>query len=78
MAEVAGEAFYKVFSQELFPTLLRSTAQGLSFGAARIAVGTVASEIANAPQTITRVAFCCFSPDAAEHHKTAFAELGLA
>lgn len=36
---LAGEAFYKVFSQELFPTLLRSTAQGFSFGAARIAVG---------------------------------------
>jgi inositol transporter-like SP family MFS transporter len=36
---LAGEAFYKVFSQELFPTMLRSTAQGLSFGAARIAVG---------------------------------------
>ena len=36
---LAGEAFYKVFSQELFPTLLRATAQGFSFGAARIAVG---------------------------------------
>lgn len=38
-AALAGEAFYKVFSQELFPTLLRGTAQGLTFGAARIAVG---------------------------------------
>ena len=46
--------------------------------AAQIAVGTVASEIANAPGVMTRVVFCCFSPDAAEHHKTAFAELGLA
>ena len=46
--------------------------------AARIAVGTVTAEIANAPRGITRVVFCCFSPDAAEHHKTAFAELGLA
>lgn len=36
---LAGEAFYKVFSQELFPTMLRGTAQGLTFGAARIAVG---------------------------------------
>jgi len=36
---LAGEAFYKVFSQELFPTLLRGTAQGFTFGAARIAVG---------------------------------------
>jgi O-acetyl-ADP-ribose deacetylase (regulator of RNase III) len=46
--------------------------------AARIAVGTVASEVASAPRGITRVVFCCFSPESAEHHKTAFAELGLA
>ena len=46
--------------------------------AARIAVGTVAAEIANAPRGLTQVVFCCFSPEAAEHHKTAFAELGLA
>ena len=45
--------------------------------AARIAVGTVASEIAARPRGLTRVVFCCFSPDSAEHHKTAFAELGL-
>jgi O-acetyl-ADP-ribose deacetylase (regulator of RNase III) len=45
--------------------------------AARIAVGTVAAEIAHAPMGITRVVFCCFSPDSAEHHKQAFAELGL-
>ena len=45
--------------------------------AARIAVGTVASELANAPRGIARVVFCCFSPDSAEHHQNAFAELGL-
>ena len=38
-AALAGEAFYKVFSQELFPTMLRGTAQGFTFGGARIAVG---------------------------------------
>lgn len=38
-AALAGEAFYKVFSQELFPTMLRGTAQGITFGVARIAVG---------------------------------------
>lgn len=32
---LAGEAFYKVFSQELFPTILRGTAQGFTFGMAR-------------------------------------------
>jgi len=45
--------------------------------AARIAVGTVASEIAAHPRGIARVIFCCFSPDSAEHHKEAFAGLGL-
>jgi len=46
--------------------------------AARIAVGTVASEVASAPRGIERVIFCCFASDSAEHHQTAFAELGLA
>ncbi len=45
--------------------------------AARIAVGTVASELAAKPRGITRVIFCCFSADSAEHHKDAFVELGL-
>ena len=46
--------------------------------AARIAVGTVASEIAAQARGMTHVVFCCFSPDSAEHHSNAFAELGLA
>jgi len=45
--------------------------------AARIAVGTVAAEVAAQPRGIARVVFCCFAPESAEHHKTAFAELGL-
>jgi O-acetyl-ADP-ribose deacetylase (regulator of RNase III) len=45
--------------------------------AARVAVGTVAAEIAARPRGITRVVFCCFAPESAEHHKTAFAEFGL-
>ncbi|MFI5607961.1 MFS transporter [Amycolatopsis sp. NPDC051903] len=36
---LAGEAFYKVFSQELFPTMLRGTAQGFTFGVARTVLG---------------------------------------
>jgi MFS transporter, SP family, inositol transporter len=36
---LAGEAFYKVFSQELFPTMLRGTAQGITFGVARTLLG---------------------------------------
>jgi MFS transporter, SP family, inositol transporter len=38
-AALAGEAFYKVFSQELFPTMLRGTAQGFTFGLARVVLG---------------------------------------
>ncbi len=45
--------------------------------AARIAVGTVAAEIAAHPRGIGRVIFCCFARESAEHHKTAFADLGL-
>jgi O-acetyl-ADP-ribose deacetylase len=46
--------------------------------AARIAVGTVAAEVAASSHGFRQVVFCCFSPEAAEHHKNAFAELGLA
>ena len=45
--------------------------------AARIAVGTVIAEIAAHARGITRVIFCCFATESAEHHKDAFAELGL-
>ena len=49
--------------------------------AARIAVGTVASELAGNSRdksaVLTRVIFCCFSAESAEHHKDAFGELGL-
>jgi O-acetyl-ADP-ribose deacetylase (regulator of RNase III) len=45
--------------------------------AARIAVGTVAGEIAAAPRSLDRVVFCCFAPDSAQHHVAAFTALGL-
>jgi O-acetyl-ADP-ribose deacetylase (regulator of RNase III) len=38
--------------------------------AERVAVGTVAAEIAGAAG-MQRVVFCCFSPDAAAHHRDA-------
>ena len=46
--------------------------------AARIAVGTVAAELAAAARGIDRVVFCCFGRDAADHHIAALTELGLA
>ena len=38
-AAIAGEPFYKTWSQELFPTMLRTTAQGLTFSVARFFLG---------------------------------------
>ena len=46
--------------------------------AARIAVGTVVSEISTNARGINRVVFCCFSQESADHHINAFAELELA
>jgi O-acetyl-ADP-ribose deacetylase len=43
--------------------------------AARIAVATVSAEISTGG--LERVVFCCFSQAAAEHHRDAFAGLGL-
>jgi len=45
--------------------------------AARVAVGTVASEVAAPGHGLKRVTFCCFSEVSAEHHKAAFGDLGL-
>jgi O-acetyl-ADP-ribose deacetylase (regulator of RNase III) len=45
--------------------------------AARIAVGTVVSELAASPSSIARVIFCCFAQESADHHVKAFADLGL-
>src|ERR1700746_1445616 len=45
--------------------------------AARIAVGTVAAELAGAPHGVTRVVLCCFSPAAADHHIATMGNLGL-
>ncbi len=44
--------------------------------AARIAVGTVVSWLAD-PRGIRHVTFCCFGDASAAHHRDAFAELGL-
>jgi O-acetyl-ADP-ribose deacetylase len=45
--------------------------------AARIAVGTVVSELSADPRSLTRAVFCCFGNESARHHMDAFAELGL-
>jgi O-acetyl-ADP-ribose deacetylase (regulator of RNase III) len=46
--------------------------------AARIAVGTVVADVSAAPRGVVRVVLCCFSQASADHHSSAFAELGLA
>ena len=38
-AALAGEGTYKTASQELFPTMVRGTAQGITFGFARLVLG---------------------------------------
>src|ERR687890_170921 len=38
-AAIAGEAHYKTWSQEVFPTMLRTTAQGITFAFARLCLG---------------------------------------
>jgi O-acetyl-ADP-ribose deacetylase (regulator of RNase III) len=45
--------------------------------AARIAIGTVVSEISAQPESLTAVVFCCFSQHAADLHYAALNELGL-
>ena len=45
--------------------------------AARIAVGTIAAELAATERSVDYVLFCCFAQGAADHHIEAFAELGL-
>jgi O-acetyl-ADP-ribose deacetylase (regulator of RNase III) len=45
--------------------------------AARIAVGTVVSELSAKPRGITRVVLCCFDPQSAQHYVEALAEMGL-
>ena len=46
--------------------------------AARIAVGTVVSEISADALGLNHAVFCCFSQESADHHIDAFTELGLA
>jgi len=60
-----------------FPAIATGVYRFPADRAARIAVGTVASEISVAPRGIAHVVFCCFSNESAEHHQDAFAELGL-
>jgi O-acetyl-ADP-ribose deacetylase len=45
--------------------------------AARVAVGAVVASLATSQRGIERVVFCCFGPDATDHHAAAFADLGL-
>jgi O-acetyl-ADP-ribose deacetylase len=61
-----------------FPAISTGIYRFPSDRAARIAVGTVVAELSAAPRGIARVVFCCFNQASADHHATAFADLGLA
>lgn len=45
--------------------------------AARIATGTLVSELSARPRGVARVILCCFSAQSAQCHVEAFAEMGL-
>lgn len=45
--------------------------------AARIAIGTVMSEVAAQPGAMAAAVFCCFTQDSAKQHVAALRELGL-
>jgi O-acetyl-ADP-ribose deacetylase (regulator of RNase III) len=45
--------------------------------AARIAVGTIVSEVASHPGSIKRIVCCCFSQESSRHHVDAMSELGI-
>ena len=59
-----------------FPSISTGVYRFPADQAARIAVKTVVETLKTTPG-ITRVIFCCFSNETAEHHKNAFAELKL-
>lgn len=61
-----------------FPAISTGVYRFPSDRAARIAVGTVVSELAGPMLGIKHVIFCCFSDASAQHHRAAFADLGLA
>jgi O-acetyl-ADP-ribose deacetylase (regulator of RNase III) len=46
--------------------------------AARIAAGTLVSELAAQPEGLARIVLCCFSAQSAQHHLEALVEMGLA
>jgi len=60
-----------------FPSISTGVYRFPADQAARIAVETVV-ETLKTTRGVTRVIFCCFSNDSAQHHKDAFAELKLA
>jgi O-acetyl-ADP-ribose deacetylase (regulator of RNase III) len=67
-----------------FPAISTGVYRFPSKRAARIAVGTVAAELAAAPRraiahaVLAHVVLCCFSPAAAEDYVAALGDLGLA
>jgi O-acetyl-ADP-ribose deacetylase (regulator of RNase III) len=60
-----------------FPAISTGIYRFPSDRAARVAVATVAAQLALSPRGIDQVVFCCFAKEAADHHMNAFAELGL-
>ena len=62
-------------SSVAFPAISTGVYRFPADRAAGIAVATVADTLAAAPD-VTRVVFCCFSPDSGRLHETALAAFG--
>ena len=61
-----------------FPSISTGAFRFPQAPAARIAVGTVVSELSERRSSIGRVVFCCFNQGMASSYQDTFAELGLA
>ena len=68
-----GEAFESI----AFPAISTGIYRFPQDRAARVATGTVISEMSSQPGSLTQVVFCCFSQDAADHYIAALSEMGM-
>jgi O-acetyl-ADP-ribose deacetylase (regulator of RNase III) len=70
-----GLAAERQFRSIAFPAISTGVYGFPANRAARIAVGTVAEELAAGQRNMERVVFCCFSEASAHHHAEAFVEI---
>ena len=67
----------KALASIAFPAISTGVYRFPADRAARIALATVMTELAEQPSGLLRVVFCCFSEEAADHYGAAFKDQGL-